>query len=178
VWGNIVTFTKIFTVYQIYHNWVYPLHHFPSSSPPPLPGKVPIVLIFPFTYMCAWYFHNIHPPMPFPHLLPTPTGSNPARQDCSTLLFTNFNRQFISTGVLILSTYWCSYVWFISVSKAEGWGSFPWFFLLYLQAVTLLTDSLHVIIFNNYTIIFRNSHHLLLSGASKIKYEKNNLTPL
>jgi hypothetical protein len=32
--GYIVAFTKVLTIYQIYHTWIYPLHHFPSSPSP------------------------------------------------------------------------------------------------------------------------------------------------
>jgi hypothetical protein len=30
-WGYIVAFTKVLTVYQIYHTWMHPLHHSPLS---------------------------------------------------------------------------------------------------------------------------------------------------
>jgi hypothetical protein len=26
-WGYIVAFTKVFTIYQIFHTWIHPLHH-------------------------------------------------------------------------------------------------------------------------------------------------------
>jgi hypothetical protein len=39
-WGYIVAFTKVITIYQIYHTWIHPLHHFPLFSPPPIPGIV------------------------------------------------------------------------------------------------------------------------------------------
>jgi hypothetical protein len=32
-WWYTVTFTKVLTIYQIYHTWIYPFHHFPLSSP-------------------------------------------------------------------------------------------------------------------------------------------------
>jgi hypothetical protein len=28
-WGYIVAFTKVLTIYQIYHSWIHPLHHSP-----------------------------------------------------------------------------------------------------------------------------------------------------
>jgi hypothetical protein len=45
----------------------------------PIPGIVSNSLIFPFIYMCTqWiYFHYIHPPTLFPHILPPLTGINP-----------------------------------------------------------------------------------------------------
>jgi hypothetical protein len=75
-WGHIVTFTKVLI---IYHSWIYPLHHSPLS-PLPIPGTVSTGLIFPFSYMLYTYVHHIHPPTPFPYILPPPTGTNP-RQD-------------------------------------------------------------------------------------------------
>jgi hypothetical protein len=30
--GYIVTFTKVLTIYQIYHNWILPMYHSPSSK--------------------------------------------------------------------------------------------------------------------------------------------------
>jgi hypothetical protein len=43
--------------------------------PPPslIPGRVSTGLIFSFAYMCTWYFQCIHPPTPFPYILPTHT---------------------------------------------------------------------------------------------------------
>jgi hypothetical protein len=39
-------------------------------------------LIFPLTYMCTQHLYHIHPPTPFPYLLPLPTVTNPCpRQD-------------------------------------------------------------------------------------------------
>jgi hypothetical protein len=32
-WGYIVAFTKVLTIYQIYHTWIHPLHHSPLSPP-------------------------------------------------------------------------------------------------------------------------------------------------
>jgi hypothetical protein len=38
--------------------------------------------------MCKQYLHCIHPPTPFPHHLPLPTGPNlPWGRTCSILLF-------------------------------------------------------------------------------------------
>jgi hypothetical protein len=34
-WGYIVAFSKVLTIYQIYHNWIYyPFHHSPLSPDP------------------------------------------------------------------------------------------------------------------------------------------------
>jgi hypothetical protein len=34
-WGYIVTFTKVLTIYQIYHTWIHPLHHSAFTTPFP-----------------------------------------------------------------------------------------------------------------------------------------------
>jgi hypothetical protein len=52
----------------------------------PIPGIVSVGTIFPFTYMCTQYLHCIHPPMPAPHLLHPPTGTNPSGRTCSAFL--------------------------------------------------------------------------------------------
>jgi hypothetical protein len=61
----------------------------------PIPGRVSIGLIFPFSRMSTEYFHHIHPSTAFSHLLPTPTGTKPPcpGKTCSTLLFSNFVKE-------------------------------------------------------------------------------------
>jgi hypothetical protein len=52
----------------------------PSFSfvpPPPIPGIVSTCHIFPISNMCTQYLHHIHPLIPFPHMLPLPTGPSP-----------------------------------------------------------------------------------------------------
>jgi hypothetical protein len=69
-WRYIVAFTKVLTIYKIYHTWIHPLHH--SLLPPsPVSGTVSTGIIFPFVHMCTQHLHYIHliHPMPFPHLL-------------------------------------------------------------------------------------------------------------
>jgi hypothetical protein len=68
-WGYIMPLIKVLIIYQIYHTWIHPLHHSPLS---PILGTVPTGIIFPFTNRLTQYLHYIHPPMPFPHLLPPP----------------------------------------------------------------------------------------------------------
>jgi hypothetical protein len=53
-WGNIVAFTQVITVYQIYCTWIHPLNHSPLSLPPPIPG-VSADIIFAFTYTCTHF---------------------------------------------------------------------------------------------------------------------------
>jgi hypothetical protein len=79
--GYFVVFTKVLTIYQIYHTWIRPFHYSPLSSSPLIPGIVSTGLISPFTYMYAQYLHHIHLPTPFPQLLPTPTSTNSLRQE-------------------------------------------------------------------------------------------------
>jgi hypothetical protein len=85
-----VTFTNVFTINQIYHAWIHPLHHSPLSSPPPIPGIVSTDLIFPFTYTCIPY---LYPPTPFPHIFPHPTSTNLLDRTCSALPFSNFVKE-------------------------------------------------------------------------------------
>jgi hypothetical protein len=65
------------------------LHHPPS---PAVPGIVSTDIVFAFPYICTQYLHNIHPPLPFSHLLSPPTGTTlpPPNRTCSALLFYNF----------------------------------------------------------------------------------------
>jgi hypothetical protein len=89
-------FTKVLTIYQIYHTWIHSLHHSPVSPPPPSPGTVSAGIIFSFTYMYTQYLYHTHLPTPFPHLLHPPTGTLPhSRQGrtCSALPFSNFIKE-------------------------------------------------------------------------------------
>jgi hypothetical protein len=73
--GDIVTFTKVLT---IYHSWIHP-PPFSFILPPPIPGIVSAQLIFHFH---SWV-HNIlpySPHSPFPYVLPLPLVPTP-RQD-------------------------------------------------------------------------------------------------
>jgi hypothetical protein len=49
----IVAFTKVLTMYHIYHTWIHHLHCSPLSAP--IPGIVSMGIIFAFTYMCTHY---------------------------------------------------------------------------------------------------------------------------
>jgi hypothetical protein len=80
--GYIVAFTKVLTIYQIYHTWIHPLYH--------SPGVVSTDIIFLFAYMCTQYLQYIHSPLPFAYLLPSPTGTNPPTREthlCSPIFF-------------------------------------------------------------------------------------------
>jgi hypothetical protein len=89
-WRYIVEFTKILTMYLIYHSWIHLLHHSPLF-PSPTPGIVSTGVIFPLTFMCIQYFHHIHPPTTFPHILPlllVPTPqTGPVLPSCSLILW-------------------------------------------------------------------------------------------
>jgi hypothetical protein len=76
-WGCIIAFIKVL---KIYHTWIH-LHHSPLSPLSHIPGIVSTGIIFTFTYMCTQYLYRTHPCSPFPHLLPSLTGTNPPRQD-------------------------------------------------------------------------------------------------
>jgi hypothetical protein len=76
-WGYIVAFTKVLTMYQICHIWIHPLSPFS------------FILLLPHScnsfnrshFSCEQDLHYIHPPTPFPHLLPHPTGTSLPRKD-------------------------------------------------------------------------------------------------
>jgi hypothetical protein len=71
-WGYIVAFTEVLKIYQIYHIWIHPLHHSPSSPPTPISGIVSTGLIF-HLHTCVHSICTIFTPrLPFPHLLPPP----------------------------------------------------------------------------------------------------------
>jgi hypothetical protein len=63
VLGCIVAFTKVLTIYQIYHSWIHPLHH-SLSLPPPIPRIVSTVSFF---HLRTWV-HNISAILTLPHL--------------------------------------------------------------------------------------------------------------
>jgi hypothetical protein len=83
-----VAFTNVLTVLSnipYLKSTIPPFSFFAHS---PIPGKVSIDIIFPFTYMCTQYLHCVHPPMnflPSPPLVPTPSG-----RTCYALLYSNF----------------------------------------------------------------------------------------
>jgi hypothetical protein len=58
-----------------------------------IPGIVSKGLIFPFTYLCTQYLNCIHPPTPFPHLLPPSAGNNTPDRTCSALLFSDLVKE-------------------------------------------------------------------------------------
>jgi hypothetical protein len=85
-WRYIVAFTKVFTIYQIYHTCIQPLH----NSLPPFLEQFRHILFFLFTYMCTQYLPHIHPPSHYPHFLPLSPAPTPPERTCSALLFSNF----------------------------------------------------------------------------------------
>jgi hypothetical protein len=83
--GYTVAFTKVLTMYQIYHTWIHPLHHCPLTPPSPIPRMVSTGIIFAFTYTCTPFLLHIHP---------LPTGTNPplgsGGRTHSAFLFSDF----------------------------------------------------------------------------------------
>jgi hypothetical protein len=61
-----VAFTKVLTMYQIYHTLIHPVHCSPLSLPPWIPETVSAGISFAFTYTCTHYLQCI----PFLLLLP------------------------------------------------------------------------------------------------------------
>jgi hypothetical protein len=69
-WGYIVAFTKVLTMYQIYHTWIHPFYSSPLS--PPIPGIVSTGINFAFMDMCTHILHHIDPPTYFLYHHPLP----------------------------------------------------------------------------------------------------------
>jgi hypothetical protein len=63
-----------------------------SFIPPcPISGVVATGIISAFTYMGTHFLHHIHPPIPIPqHLLSPTTPDLPSGKICSSLLFSDF----------------------------------------------------------------------------------------
>jgi hypothetical protein len=75
-WGYIVAFTKVLNSVLNISTWIH-LSTLSFILPFLIPGVVSTGIIFAFTYMCTQYLHCIHPPIPFPCHLSTPTAINP-----------------------------------------------------------------------------------------------------
>jgi hypothetical protein len=92
VWGYIVAFTKVITMYQIYCTWIHLLNHSPSSSSPPIPGVVSTGIIFAFRYMCTYFIAPHSPSYPCSSIPPHSHWCQPSRvgRTCSTCLFSSF----------------------------------------------------------------------------------------
>jgi hypothetical protein len=74
-----MAFTKVLTIYQIYHIGIHPLHNSPLFPPSPIPGMVSTGIIFAFTYMYTYFLHYIHTSNHFPHHHSSPNGINPSQ---------------------------------------------------------------------------------------------------
>jgi hypothetical protein len=72
--------------------------------PSPISGTVSTGAIFPFTYMYTQYLLYIHPPMPFPHLLPPLLryqSTTTPRWICSIFLLSDFVKKIIIITFLL-----------------------------------------------------------------------------
>jgi hypothetical protein len=94
--GYIVAFTKVLTMYQMYHSWIHPLHLY---HPSPYCCNTSIGNIFAFTYMCTHFctVFTLLPPFPatfsLPLLPPLPL-SGPVLPSCSPIMYKKRKRQF------------------------------------------------------------------------------------
>jgi hypothetical protein len=84
-YGYIVPFTKVLTMYQIYHTWILPLHCSPLS---PYSWKFP-QLSFLHLHTCVYIVFTMFTLLPFSRRLSPPTGANfsPHNLFCSTVLW-------------------------------------------------------------------------------------------
>jgi hypothetical protein len=87
--GYTVAFTKVLTIYEIFHIWIHPLHHSPCL--PSIPGIVSTGIIFPLINICTQYLYYIHSPTP--SAFPPPTGIKSSGRTYSALLFSNFVKE-------------------------------------------------------------------------------------
>jgi hypothetical protein len=62
--GYIVAFTKVLTMYQLFHTWIHPFLHSGVSPTPPIHGTVSTGTIFAFTCMCTHILNHIYSPKP------------------------------------------------------------------------------------------------------------------
>jgi hypothetical protein len=81
--------------------------------------------------MCTQYLHNIHPPSPFPYLLPTPTGSNSPGTTCSLILYKEKRRRKWHFWLFKIATWGVSLWHFICIIAQFGSSPLFFFFLPY-----------------------------------------------
>jgi hypothetical protein len=110
-----------------YLNHPHPINQCSLSPFLHIPGVVSPGLVFPFKYIYTWYLHHIHPPMSFPHFLPSPTATNPLDRICFTFLLSNIIKDEIMNFFLFkmaiqgvslwhFHVYVCyNFNWFISI---------------------------------------------------------------
>jgi sorbitol-specific phosphotransferase system component IIBC len=73
--GTFMEFMKVLAVHQIFHTWIYCLHHLPLCSPHSIPGIVSTDIIFAFIYMCI-SFAVYSPSYTLSSLPPPHTGND------------------------------------------------------------------------------------------------------
>jgi hypothetical protein len=87
VWEYIVAFTKVLTMYQLYHVWIHPFHCSQSSPYPHSWNSYNRYHYCIYMHVVHLFLHCIHPPTPFPcHLSPSPPGAGPVPSSCSLIL--------------------------------------------------------------------------------------------
>jgi hypothetical protein len=99
-WRYIVAFTEVLTIYQIYHTWIHPFHHFPLHPP----HSWNSFNRYHFSiYIHVYTVFAIYSPS---HTLslppPPPTGTSPPGRTCSTLLFSNFVKEKINMTFFVV----------------------------------------------------------------------------
>jgi hypothetical protein len=86
VMGYIVSLTKFFTIYQIDHARIHPIHHSPLFLPIPAIVSIGIISI----YIHKYVIFLLYSLTPFPFILPHPMGTHSPYRTCFDFLFSVF----------------------------------------------------------------------------------------
>jgi hypothetical protein len=90
--GYIVAFTKVLTMYQMYHTCIRPLHHFLSLHSSNSFNRCHFSYTYTFIQICTIFTL----PHPFPTSSPLPLVSSSPGRTCSTLLVLQFCKRKIN----------------------------------------------------------------------------------
>jgi hypothetical protein len=85
VLGYIMTFTKVITIYRIYHSWIYPLYHSPLFSFPHSWNSFNRSHFPIYTHVYTVFVP--YSPFFLSHIFPPLTGTNSPERTCSAHLF-------------------------------------------------------------------------------------------
>jgi hypothetical protein len=114
----------VIKVLIIYHSWIHPLHHSTLSS---LPHSWNSFNMSHFSIFIHEYiiFHHIHPPTPFPYVLPLPLVPTP-RQDLFCLPVLCFGKKRKHTHLFLYKEFLFDIFMYLCITTQIG--SSPLFF--------------------------------------------------